>query len=284
MSYSYVCLVEPHHDRLVLDNQYWFLETVRAALKAYGRTAAVSGVDAQPTVPTSKNDLNETCAHCGKPRGGCAYWLRNEVVRLNELVADHEEVHRDHQRLVRDLDVLLNGEAGAAKQASLCDIVSQMARAKHPETPAPRSFQDRVFDWARDCFGEHDTTSREMRTYRFLEEALELAQACGCSQDAATRVLEYVYGRPAGEVAQETGGTMVSLAVLCQAFGIGMNRCAEAELTRVLGKIEHIRARHAAKPDFSSAVKTPVVNPTHQHADDCPKLYGGDCACNPVPL
>lgn len=47
---------------------------------------------------------------------------------------------------------------------------------------------------------------------------------------------------------------MVSLAVLCQAFAIGMDRCAEAELTRVLGKIEHIRARHAAKPDF--ALKT----------------------------
>lgn len=25
-------------------------------------------------------------------------------------------------------------------------------------------------------------------------------------------------------------------------------------------------------------------NPTHQHAEGCPKLYGGVCACNPVPL
>ena len=34
----------------------------------------------------------------------------------------------DHQRLVRELDVLLNGEAGAAKQASLCDLVAQVAK------------------------------------------------------------------------------------------------------------------------------------------------------------
>jgi len=33
----------------------------------------------------------------------------------------------DVNRLVRELDVLLNGEDGAAKQASLCDIVSQVA-------------------------------------------------------------------------------------------------------------------------------------------------------------
>ncbi len=64
--------------------------------------------------------------------------LSAEVLRLNKLVADHEEVHRDHQQLVRDLDVLLNGD-GAARQASLCDIVAQLARAKHPETTTGRS-------------------------------------------------------------------------------------------------------------------------------------------------
>jgi hypothetical protein len=45
-------------------------------------------------------------------------------------IADYEEVLADHRRLVRELDVLINGEAGAAKQASLCDIVSQVAIIK----------------------------------------------------------------------------------------------------------------------------------------------------------
>lgn len=128
------------------------------------------------------------------------------------------------------------------------------------ETEAPRSFQDRVFDWARECFGEHDTADPQMRTYRFLEEAIELAQACGCTQESAARVLTYVYERPTGVVAQEVGGVMVSLAVLCRAFGMEMDRRGEAELTRVLGMVEHIRARHAAKPDF--AQKTSAL-----HAD-----------------
>ena len=39
-------------------------------------------------------------------------------------VADYEEVLDDHRRLVRELDVLLNGE-NAARQASLVDIVAQ---------------------------------------------------------------------------------------------------------------------------------------------------------------
>jgi hypothetical protein len=40
----------------------------------------------------------------------------------NELASCME----DHKRLVRELDVLINGEAGAARQASLCDLVAQV--------------------------------------------------------------------------------------------------------------------------------------------------------------
>lgn len=43
------------------------------------------------------------------------------------------DVLADHNRLVRELDVLLNGEAGAAQQASLCDIVAQIRRERAKE-------------------------------------------------------------------------------------------------------------------------------------------------------
>ncbi|ACR14996.1 hypothetical protein BcepIL02_gp03 [Burkholderia phage BcepIL02] len=49
--------------------------------------------------------------------------------------ADYEEVLAEHRRLVRELDVLLNGEEGAAKQASLCDIVAQVRREKGQQGP-----------------------------------------------------------------------------------------------------------------------------------------------------
>lgn len=39
--------------------------------------------------------------------------------------ADYEEALADHRALVRRLDVALNGHDGAAKQASLCDLVAQ---------------------------------------------------------------------------------------------------------------------------------------------------------------
>ncbi len=42
-------------------------------------------------------------------------------------VADYEDCLADQRRLVRELDALLNGEDGAAPQASLCDIVGQVS-------------------------------------------------------------------------------------------------------------------------------------------------------------
>lgn len=46
-------------------------------------------------------------------------------------IADYEAAFADHRRLVRELDVALNGE-DAAEQASLCDIVQQVKREGRP--------------------------------------------------------------------------------------------------------------------------------------------------------
>lgn len=48
-------------------------------------------------------------------------------------VSDYEEVLASHRDLVRELDVLLNGEIGAAKQANLCDLVAQVSKVVRAE-------------------------------------------------------------------------------------------------------------------------------------------------------
>ncbi|MFB2830618.1 hypothetical protein ACE1BS_13570 [Aeromonas jandaei] len=45
---------------------------------------------------------------------------------LKQQFAELLEAQQDHHRLVRELDVLLNGVDGAAPQASLCDLVAQL--------------------------------------------------------------------------------------------------------------------------------------------------------------
>lgn len=55
--------------------------------------------------------------------GGSVIEVVDEALRRIKAL---EEVHDEHKRLVRELDVLINGEAGAAKQASLIDLFPQV--------------------------------------------------------------------------------------------------------------------------------------------------------------
>jgi hypothetical protein len=124
------------------------------------------------------------------------------------------------------------------------------------------SFQSRIQPWMIACFGEQIAADKIERNYRFLEEALELVQACGCTQYEAHQLVDYVYGRPQGDINQEVGGVMVTLAALCLANGFDMHAAAEKELARIWTNVEQIRAKQAAKPKHS-----PLPGPSDPQPD-----------------
>lgn len=104
-------------------------------------------------------------------------------------------------------------------------------------------FQRRVADWLAACFGHGRDAEPLERAYRLLEEALELAQACGCEERDAHRLAEYVFARPPGGVQEEVGGVMVTVAALCAAVGVDMAAAAEVELDRDWARIDEIRSK-----------------------------------------
>lgn len=112
-------------------------------------------------------------------------------------------------------------------------------------------FQSRVGPWMHACFGPKISSDVTERNHRFLEEALELVQAKGCTASEAHQLVDYVYGRDTGVPSQEVGGVMVTLAALCLASGIDMHQAAEDELSRIWTKVKSIRAKQAAKPQHS---------------------------------
>lgn len=114
-----------------------------------------------------------------------------------------------------------------------------------------RDFQERGVAWLLACIGDPDATNQVERNHRFLEEALELVQACGCTASEAHQLVDYVYGRPVGDKGQEVGGVALTLVALCNAQGIDLADASEKELARAWSKIEVIRAKHYAKPKHS---------------------------------
>lgn len=56
--------------------------------------------------------------------------LRERLREYRGVLDDYKEVLEDKRRLAREIDVALNGEDGAAEQASLCDLVGAASKLR----------------------------------------------------------------------------------------------------------------------------------------------------------
>jgi hypothetical protein len=109
--------------------------------------------------------------------------------------------------------------------------------------------QFRVVDWVRKVFDEATATNGPERALRLVEEAIELAQACGVGRDALHRLVDYVLDRPVGDPAQEIAGCMVTLYAAAHALGVDADEVFEQELSRIQlpEVIDRVRRRQAEK-------------------------------------
>lgn len=147
-------------------------------------------------------------------------------------------------------------------------------------TPSPdggETFQDRVRPWMLTCFNAQIAGDRLERADRFIEEALELVQSGGYDKERAHALVEYVYGRPQGDINQEVGGVMVTLAAYCLAFGVNMHTEAERELARINQPeiITKIRAKQASKPKGSAlpiALQSPPASSRNEGIEEAALL------------
>lgn len=132
------------------------------------------------------------------------------------------------------------------------NLIEQLRAENERMRKAQGIFQSRVKPWMDACFGAEISSDRLERNDRFIEEAVELVQSGNYPKDRVLALVDYVYDRPIGEVKQEVGGVMVTLAAYCLAHDIDMHDCGEVELARIWTKVEQIRAKQAAKPTGSA--------------------------------
>lgn len=121
--------------------------------------------------------------------------------------------------------------------------------------------------WALDTFGPVAADPSE-RARRFVEEALELAQAMGLGAEDIAALVSRVWSRPAGDAAKEIGQTQACLETLAESLGLSADALAEAEFDRVrsIPKSEWYR-RHNAKVAAGLASWTAGLSPAEDHAD-----------------
>lgn len=115
-----------------------------------------------------------------------------------------------------------------------------------------------ALEWAIRSFGDDQMRNLPLRSLRVVEEAIELAQACGVPKETVALCVDKVYERPTGEIAQEIGGVLMTIYLFVAARArpdhlgrIGQESPDEYfvdELARVLAKSpEHFAKRNAEK-------------------------------------
>lgn len=171
--------------------------------------------------------------------------------RMRSYNEEDTALHREIHGLQAQHQVALKREEEKGYARGLADGMKEATRSAQPTEPNGDKFQSRVQPWMMACFGPEIAADTQERNHRFLEEALELVQACGATASEAHQLVDYVYGRPVGDKHQEIGGVMVTLAALCLAQGHNMHAAGETELARIWTKVEQIRAKQAAKPNHS---------------------------------
>ncbi|WP_242899122.1 hypothetical protein [Stenotrophomonas maltophilia] len=168
----------------------------------------------------------------------------------------------DLSRMLRD-----HVEKGDPRDvANFCMMLHQRGEAIAARQPVGRSFQAGVAEWMGQCFLPSLYSDMTERGDRLLEEVLELLQAHGYDKARVPTLVDYVFGRPVGEPAQEVGGVMVTLAGYCWVAGIDMHAAGNAELARI--NQPDVMARIRAKQEAKNALHFDTPLPGNPAATD----------------
>lgn len=127
----------------------------------------------------------------------------------------------------------LGDAIGVTHHWKLKDCADELETALAARQPGAQTFQAGVSEWMGQCFLPSLYSNMTERGDRLLEEVLELLQAHGYDQGRVSTLVDYVFGRPVGDPAQEVGGVMVTLAGYCWVAGLDMHAAGDAELRRI---------------------------------------------------
>lgn len=124
-----------------------------------------------------------------------------------------------------------------------------------------QTLQTGIARWIIEIFGWDSYLNKNERAKRFFEEAIELNQAMGVSQEDALRLVNHVYSKPVGDVEQELGGVGITLLALGSALSLDVSALTLREYERISTlPADHFRKRQAIKAEAGVAM---VVEPVH---------------------
>jgi hypothetical protein len=164
------------------------------------------------------------------------------------------------------------------------EVVMTMAELRNLASFIPSETRrgEAALKWAVSIFGE-GAQDMEERAMRFAEEAVELVNAIGLSEDVVHAIVQRVYSRKKGERGKEMGQAMLTLELLAECIGVDPHRCADVEFARVQAiPKEEWERRHKAKVELGIA-KDLALFQCKLDKSKCDHEWNNE-GCNPAEL
>lgn len=133
--------------------------------------------------------------------------------------------------------------------------------------------QERVAVWLDQVFDAEERANTKERSLRVVEEAIELAQACGADEATVHRLVEYIFERPVGEPAKELAGVMVTVYAAAESLGESADARFDEEMHRIWRPEvrDRVRRRQVEKRARLLAYDGPPQTTVYcDHGDKCP--------------
>ena len=199
-------------------------------------------------------EANEACADLLHKRRAFAAWLIDHHAELFAASETRSSVPVGDIAYAIATDMVRYASTGAQQPApagfgpsSLC-----LARALIAALATPR-LGTAALRWAVSTFGEV-AEDKEERAMRFLEEAIEVANAVGLPPETLQMIGARVYSRQKGDLSREIGQAMLTLELLADVLTIDPQRAAADEFSRIQSiPKEEWERRHQAKVDMGIA-------------------------------
>lgn len=92
--------------------------------------------------------------------------------------------------------------------------------------------QEQAYTWAMSVYGDR-TVGTRYQAFRFMEEAMELAQTQGLDLEDLILVARYVSARKVGDTKIEIGDVSLCLDILAENLGLSVDSCHADCLNRI---------------------------------------------------